>query len=120
MKEAYAMGKMIAACGLDCADCPAYIAARTDDGELRRKTAEEWSKAFGFDCKPEMVNCHGCFATDGVQIGHCAECEIRACAVAGKKLPNCAACREFSSCSKLSAFLANAAEARKNLEELRR
>jgi hypothetical protein len=113
------MAKLIAACGLDCAACPAYIAAMTDDEALRKKTAEEWSRAYGFDCKPEMVNCHGCLATDGVQIGHCAECEIRACAVKGKSFPNCAACADFSSCAKLSAFLANAEEARKNLAALR-
>jgi hypothetical protein len=113
------MEKLIAACGLDCAACPAYIAARTNDEALRKKTAEEWSKSFGFDCKPEMVNCHGCLATDGVQIGHCAECEVRICAVGGKSLKNCAACGEFSSCHKLSSFFKEAPDARKNLEALR-
>jgi len=75
------MGKMIAACGLDCAICPAYVAAMTNDEALRKKTAEEWTKAFGFDCRPEMVNCHGCFATDGIQVSHCAECENRLCVI---------------------------------------
>jgi hypothetical protein len=112
------MGKMIAACGLDCAACPAYLAAMTNDDALRARTAVEWSKAFGFDCKPEMVNCHGCLATDGVQIGHCAECEIRNCAVAGKSLKNCAVCGDFASCGQLAAFLAHSPEAKKNLEAL--
>jgi len=113
------MGKMIAACGLDCAICPAYVAAMTNDEALRKKTAEEWSKAFGFDCKPEMVNCHGCFATDGIQVSHCAECEIRQCAVTGKSLESCAACGEFPSCGKIAAFLVQAPAAKANLAELR-
>jgi hypothetical protein len=89
------MVKLLAACGLDCADCPAYIASTTNDDALRKKTAEEWSKSYGFDCKPEMVNCHGCYATDGVQIGHCAECEIRKCAAGTRKLSSCAACADY-------------------------
>jgi Protein of unknown function (DUF3795) len=111
------MGKMIAACGLDCAVCPAYVAAMTNDEALRKKTAEEWTKAFGFDCKPEMVNCHGCFATDGIQVSHCDECEIRQCAVTGKSLENCAACHEYTYCGKLAAFLKQAPEAKKNLAD---
>jgi hypothetical protein len=111
------MGKLIAACGLDCAECPAYIAAMTNDDVLRKKTAEEWSKSYGFDCKPEMVNCHGCFATDGVQIGHCAECGIRLCAI-GKGLTSCAPCARYSSCEQLATFLKGVPEAKKNLEAL--
>jgi hypothetical protein len=112
------MVKLMAACGLDCAACPAYIASATNDDALRAKTAAEWTKAFGFDCKPEMVNCHGCFATDGVQIGHCAECGIRLCALE-KKQANCAACPEYSTCEKLEAFLKDVPDARKNLAALR-
>lgn len=111
------MNKIIAACGLDCAACPAFIAAATNDQALREKTAKEWSSAFGFDCKPEMVNCHGCMATDGVQIGHCAECEIRLCAL-GKDVSSCAACADFG-CAKLVAFWKDAPDARKNLEAIR-
>ena len=111
------MNKIIAACGLDCAACPAFIAAATNDQSMREKTAKEWSKAFGFDCRPEMVNCHGCMATDGVQIGHCAECEIRLCAL-GKGLSSCALCTDFG-CAKAAAFWKDAPGARENLEALR-
>jgi len=37
--------EMLAYCGLVCTDCNAYIAKQNDDDELRRKTAEEWSRA---------------------------------------------------------------------------
>jgi hypothetical protein len=112
------MGKIIAVCGLDCAACNAYIAAMTNDDALRAKTAAEWSKAYNFACTPEMVNCHGCHATDGVQIGHCAECGIRLCALkAGKE--NCAACSEYASCAQLAAFFKDAPQAKANLDALR-
>jgi hypothetical protein len=111
------MVKMLAACGLDCAECPAYIAAMTNDDALRVKTAAEWSKSYGFDCKPEMVNCHGCFATDGVQIGHCAECEIRKCAL-GKRLASCAPCSEYG-CKTVADFWKACPEAKKNLDAAR-
>jgi hypothetical protein len=111
------MNKLLAVCGLDCAACPAYVAAMTNDDALRRKTAEAWSKSFGFDCKPEMVNCHGCLATDGVQIGHCSECGMRLCAVA-KGHANCAACPDYA-CEKLAAFLKDVPDAKKSLDTLR-
>ncbi len=34
---------LISFCGINCLDCPAYIAKRTDDMELRAKTAKAWS-----------------------------------------------------------------------------
>jgi len=111
------MEKLIAACGLDCALCGAYIASKNNDNELRKKTAEEWAKAFNFAFTPEMINCHGCFATDGVQIGHCSECEMRKCAI-GKKAATCAACADYP-CKTVSDFHANCPDAAKNLEALR-
>ncbi len=113
------MVELIAACGLDCEKCPAYVAAKTDDGALRVKTLGEWSKAFGFVGTSDMINCHGCFAKDGVQIGHCAECGIRLCAMSKGEV-NCAACPEYGNCEQLAAFLVHAPEAKKNLEEARR
>jgi hypothetical protein len=108
------MVKLLAACGLDCGQCPAYIASMTNDHELRKKTAAEWSASFGFDCKPEMVNCHGCLATDGVQIGHCAECGIRLCTVE-KKLSSCAACADYG-CETVAGFWKACPDAKKNLD----
>ena len=107
------MTKLIAACGLDCAECNAYVASMNNDSVLRKKTADEWSKAFNFAFTPEMINCHGCFATDGVQIGHCSECEMRKCAIS-KKAANCGACGEFP-CKTISDFHAQCPEAAKNL-----
>ena len=35
-------GTNVGACGLDCAECPAYIAYCTDDRKLRQETAAQW------------------------------------------------------------------------------
>ena len=112
------METIIAACGLDCAACPAYIAWKTDDQELRIKTAAEWTKMYGFDAKPEMINCVGCMTdTDGPRVGHCSVCEYRSCAME-RSLSTCAACGEFP-CKSLAGFLAQVPAAKANLEALR-
>lgn len=111
------MEKMIAACGLDCRACNAYIASRTNDDALRASTAEEWAKAYGFAFTPDMINCHGCFATDGVQIGHCADCSMRLCAIE-KKLPHCGACGDYP-CAAVREFHAVCPPAKATLDALR-
>ncbi len=110
-------GKMLGMCGLDCATCPAFTAHKTNDQALRVKTAEEWSKQFGVQMKPEAVNCVGCLKPEGPKIGHCAECEIRKCGVA-KKVKNCGLCKDYP-CDKISNFLAQVPPAKANLEEVR-
>jgi hypothetical protein len=110
------MKELIAACGIDCAACPAYVATAADDRAALAKLAEDWGRQFGFSASPEQLRCHGCSAADGVQIGHCAECEIRLCALAGKRA-TCADCPEFA-CDKLTPFLKDVPEARARLEAL--
>ena len=109
---------MIAICGLDCSACPAQIAWKNDDEPLREKTAREWKESYGFDCKPEMVNCSGCRAADGPKIGHCAECKMRSCATQ-KGHATCAACGDYLTCPEIQGFLKNVPQAKANLEKLR-
>ena len=40
------MEKIIACCGIACSECPAYIAFKNDDDDLRKKTAKQWSEEF--------------------------------------------------------------------------
>ncbi len=112
------MNLAIASCGLDCTKCNAYIASMTNDDALRIKTAEIWTKEFNFPFKAEEIDCHGCHATDGVQIGHCSQCGIRACAY-GKGYKTCAECAEFSGCAKLEEFVSKVPGTRENLVSLR-
>jgi len=111
------MESMIAYCGIDCGKCPAYVAKKDNNDELRKKTAEEWSKMFGTEFKPEQINCDGC-AVPGEHIVYCEQlCDIRKCAVE-RKVKNCAVCADYG-CEKLEAFLKNVPEARKILEDIR-
>ncbi len=112
------MDKMTAFCGIVCSECAAFIAThKNDDGE-RKKVAEEWSKEFKADLKPEDINCDGCLATSENLFSHTKVCEIRKCALE-KGVKNCAYCDEYI-CDKLNSFFKSAPEAKKNLEEIRK
>jgi hypothetical protein len=112
------MSKIISICGLNCADCPAYLAYKNDDDELRAETARKWSKEYDHPFKPEDVNCANCLEVKGPHIGHCGECEIRKCGME-RGLQNCAHCREYP-CEKLTKFLDMVPAAKANLEEIRK
>lgn len=96
------MTKMIACCGLVCTECPTFIASQDDDDNARAKTAAYYQKTYGFDLKPEEINCDGCLSSEGRLIGYCQTCEIRKCCLA-KALENCAVCVE-QPCEKLTEF----------------
>ena len=109
---------MIASCGLDCGQCPAYIATQKNDDNLRAETAKNWSAQFNAKISPADINCDGCTSDSKRLFSHCAVCEIRKCS-REKKLANCAHCPEYP-CAKLAAFLANVPEAKANLEAIRK
>jgi hypothetical protein len=111
------MATMIAPCGLDCAQCEAYTATQSNDPALLEALAVKWQEAFN---SPEItavtILCDGCMG-EGRKIGHCSECEIRACSIE-RGLLNCAPCQDFG-CEKLEAFWKEAPKAKTNLEALR-
>lgn len=111
------MDQLLAVCGLDCATCPAFVATKADDLAALAKLAEDWGRQFGFAATPENIRCHGCGAKDGVQIGHCAECAMRLCALA-KGYATCAECADFG-CAKAEGFFKEVPEAKARLEALR-
>jgi len=93
------MSKMIAYCGLVCSSCPTFLATQNDDDVAREKTAALYSEKFGFNLKPEDINCDGCLSDEGKLIGYCQTCEIRKCCCE-KGLDNCALCND-QPCEKL-------------------
>ena len=96
--------ELLAACGLDCTVCPAHQAYVHDDPELRRRTAEEWSRAFNAAIRPEDIFCSGCRAEEGPKIGHCNECPVRRCAI-DRDLPNCGECGDYPICETIAGYL---------------
>jgi len=108
------MEKLIAYCGLNCAECGAYLAMKNDDQSLREKTAAEWTVIHKFAFTPDMINCVSCQG-DGLQVGYCSQCEIRKCAVA-KGVANCGTCEEFTTCKTITDFHAQVPCAAKNLQ----
>jgi hypothetical protein len=112
------MTRIIAFCGMNCAECPAYIALKNDDDELRAKTVEQWSKMFEGTFKPEDINCSGCIAAEGVHVRYCKKCVVRLCGIK-KGLTNCAHCDEYP-CETLSKLFDMVAPgAKETLDEIR-
>jgi len=91
--------KMIAFCGITCSDCRALIATQRNDTELKKEVAKAWSTKEE-TLKPEDINCDGCLATGQRLFKFCEVCEVRRCGY-GKRVENCAYCREFP-CEKLT------------------
>lgn len=105
---------MIAVCGLDCEKCEARIATVTDNEDLRRKVAGEWSKLNQVVITPEMICCTGC-RLEGPKTPFCESlCQIRQCAKE-KKYKTCGSCSQAGSCEKLAMITAHNEEARRNL-----
>ncbi len=107
------MTKKIAYCGLDCNECPAFIATREDDDEKRAEVATTWSQLYNHDIAPESINCDGCKSNSDRLFSHCSVCQIRKCAK-DKGLATCAACDDFA-CDPLKDLLKMAPEAKENL-----
>jgi hypothetical protein len=107
--------KMIAYCGINCAECNAYLATKNNDQRLREITAAEWTKNYDFNFTPEMINCTSCTGS-GIKTGYCSQCEIRRCAVE-KGVKNCGACKEFEKCETINGFLILAPDLKANLTE---
>ena len=112
------MDKMIAFCGLNCTECPAFIATQKDDDKKRERVAKIWSKEFNSEIKPEDINCGGCLVESDLLFSHCKVCEIRKCG-REKEVKNCAYCDVYV-CEKLTKFFDMAPDAKITLSEIRK
>jgi hypothetical protein len=111
------MEKMIAMCGINCAECPAFLATRENNVQKRKEVAEQWSKEYQAEFKAEDINCDGCSFGKERLFSHCQVCEIRRCG-REKQLKNCATCNEYP-CPKLSQFFLMVPQGKAVLDEIK-
>ncbi len=113
------MTRLIAFCGLDCAQCEAYIATQANDEMAKERLVAKWRVEYNSPNMPlAAVTCDGCTTVNGRAGGYCSECPIRACGIE-HKVANCAHCTDYATCEKLSGFLANVPVAKATLEGIR-
>ncbi len=110
------MDTLTAPCGLQCAQCLAYVATQTGDPAEIERVAQAWSKAWGRPVRPEDVWCDGCRKTDGQKWKHAWNCEVRACGM-DRGVATCAHCTDFV-CETLDGFFAKVPRTRKILTDL--
>jgi hypothetical protein len=112
------MDTMIAYCGLVCSDCPGLIATQANDLVALERLAEQVRVEYNNpNATVASVMCDGCLTASARKCSYCAECAIRACAVA-QGVENCAYCEAYA-CEKLAGFFAMAPNARPVLDEIR-
>ncbi len=128
IKSAYAFTKglggevIIGCCGLNCAECPVFIATAKNNSKLKRTTANEWSTRYEDflekPLEPKDINCTGCYSKATTFMG-CQNCLIRKCC-GGKRYRTCAQCANFENCEMLNGFFDfGHQEAKQNLEKIR-
>lgn len=110
------MSQMIALCGLNCTQCPMYLATQNDDDDARAKAADMLEQTYGLKFKPEEINCDGCHTKGGRLLGYCKNCKIRECGL-DKGFNTCADC-ESQPCENLSGFHAFSTKAKAAFEEV--
>ena len=110
------MEKIIAYCGINCSECPAYIATQSGDLKEIKKVAKLFScESMSF--KPEDIYCDGC-NQDGKTFSWCSECPIRSCC-RENGYENCAYCDEYF-CDNLKMTFDKTPSAKERLDEIRK
>ncbi len=117
----------LAYCGINCEECPVFIATVNNDNELREKTAQEWSDVYkdylamlGMNgLKPEDMNCRGCWSERDRFMGSMS-CPMRKCSQE-RDLTTCAGCNDYEICDMLKGFYSTILhhQAKENLDRIR-
>lgn len=110
------MSQMIALCGLNCTQCPMYIATQNDDDDARAEAADMLFQKYGLKFKPEEINCDGCHTKGGRLLGYCNTCKIRECGLK-KEFESCAECAD-QPCDHLARFHSFSSKAKAAFEKV--
>ena len=103
-------------CGLDCSQCPAYIATQSNDIPKLTSLAAEW---FDGSTDYTIILCDGCRSNldDSHIMKWCSECPTRNCAM-NRGLENCAYCDDYG-CEKLLMVFEQSPDAKTTLDRIR-
>jgi len=93
------MTRQIAYCGLDCANCPSYLATQKNDDAMREEHSRYLKNTYGMTVPAQEINCDGCLSSSGTLLTFCQSCGIRKCA-GDKGVVNCGEC-VLAPCEKL-------------------
>jgi hypothetical protein len=110
--------KQISYCGLVCTDCLAYIATQADDDKQRKEVAEQWTREYKHEFRPEDINCDGCLTATGRVAGYVNVCPIRKCG-REKSVINCAYCVNYS-CDKTDEFFKMVSTPKQTLDGIKK
>lgn len=104
----------IAFCGLDCFECPVYIATQQQDDARKQKLAAEYSTP-ALALSAADISCAGCFS-DSVSGAICGGCPMRECAL-GRTIGSCGYCEQYP-CERIERHVAPGSDNRRRLDEL--
>ena len=108
--------QLIAYCGINCNECPVFIASQNDDYEIKVELAKEFSNekcTFG----PEDISCVGCYEVDLENSKMCSACKVKACVV-DKEVENCGYCEEYA-CELIDSYFSKGSEERNRLDQMK-
>jgi hypothetical protein len=85
---------MMSACGVMCAECPAYLAAAKGVAHQGR-TVEAWHRIYGLTEPVETLSCGGCLGPEDELFHTSRRCQARRCC-RRKGFKSCAECSQES------------------------
>ncbi len=92
------MAMMIAACGVLCSDCPAYL-GNAKGTTHQQTTTQAWARIYGLKEIAENISCGGCLGPDEELFHTSRSCKARQCC-RSKGFSTCAEC-EMEPCPDL-------------------
>lgn len=110
--------KMISYCGIDCLKCDSYIATQSGNYEELVKVAENLTKLYQTEVKPEYIICDGCRTGERHSYFCSNLCKMRNCCIE-QGFYSCIECADFA-CEDLQKELDHVPNAMENLQKLKK
>jgi hypothetical protein len=88
-------------CGINCEKCKVYLATISNDDNLKKEIANEWSALYKRDFSEDDMICKGCKSNTLFIL--CSSCNITSCNIE-RGIENCEECGAFP-CDRYQAFL---------------